>query len=97
MWIEDSTDAIHDVQIVIRKDVANVFSLFQADAMFTRHRAAGIRTQLQDLITDSKHGLVLAGLEGVEEHQGMQVAVAGMKDVADLETGPLGDAGDGLS
>ena len=64
--------------------------------MLTGHRPAGVGAELEDLVADGQDGLVLSLLEGVEEHQGMEVAVAGVEDVADLESRALTDGADGI-
>src|SRR5207245_9295811 len=87
-------DPIHHLEIIVRKDVPDVLSLLQPDAVLPGHRPASVRAQLQDLVADPKDGFVLTGLEGVEQHEGMQVAVTRMKDVADIEAGTRADGSD---
>src|SRR5438309_9491517 len=92
--IEDPADPIHHLEVVIGKDVADVLPLFQPDPVFPGHRSTGVRAELQNLVTDAKDRLVLAGLERIEEHQRVKVAVTGMEDIADLESGALADGVD---
>src|SRR6266852_1838847 len=92
--IENTADPIHYLEVVIGEDVADVLALFESDPVFSGHRSARIRAELQDLVADPQHRLILASFERVEEHEWVKVAVASVEYIADLETGALADGVD---
>ena len=71
------------------------FGLVHADAVLAGDRAAVLDAQVEDRAADLLGGLAGA-LDGVvEEHQRVQVAVAGVEDVGHPHAGGAGQLGDG--
>ncbi len=89
--IEGVVDAAHEIEIDIGEEERHELGFFHADAVLAGERAADF-----DAIADDFGG----GLEGafellfvarIEEHDGMEVAVAGVKNVADLKAVLIAD------
>ena len=83
--IEHAAHAPHQRQIGVAEHPRHVLRLVRADAVLAGQRAAGIDAVAEDL---GRHRLGPLGLPGhllVVADQRMQVAVAGMEDVADAQ------------
>ena len=63
--------------------------LVGADAVLAGDRAAGVDAGLEDLLGEQLRALRLARDARVVEHERMEVAVAGVEDVADAQAGSL--------
>ncbi len=82
------------VDVRIRKHHAHGFHFFEADPVLARDGAAQRHAGLHDLPAGLVHPLELIRVARVEQDQGVQVPVAGVKDVAVLEAVALHDLGD---
>src|SRR3984893_18182808 len=80
--IEGRTDALHDVEIIGREHPRHVRRLVGADAMLAGDRPSGIDAVRQDLAGHFRRPIRLTGNALVVVDEGMEVAVAGVKDVA---------------
>src|SRR6266478_1239164 len=89
--IEGVVDAAHEIEVGVGLEERHELGFFHADAVLAGERAADF-----DAIADDFGG----GLEGafellfvarIEEHDGMEVAVAGVKNVADLKAVLIAD------
>ena len=60
-------------------------ALFHADAMLAGQAAADLDAQLQDVGAEFLGGMEAGGIVGIEHDQRMQIAVAGVEDVGDLQ------------
>ena len=61
--------------------------------MLARQHAAHLDAKAQDIGAEGFRPFELARLHGVEDDQGMQIAVAGMKDIAEAQLIMLGQLG----
>src|SRR5579885_1216896 len=77
---------LHDAQIERAKNQGHLLLLLYAHAMFTCDAAACLGADLQNFVSRPAHALDLAGHLGVEEDQWMQVAIAGVEDVAHAQS-----------
>ncbi len=92
--VEGAFQALLLVQINLAEHLAHEVALFDADAMFAGQHAAEFDAAAQDVGTERLGSLDLAGLVGVVEDQGMQIAVAGVKNVGDAKTVFFGEIAD---
>src|SRR5882724_9985252 len=74
------------IEIDLAEHFRHQIALLDADAMFAGQDAAKLDATAQDVGAEGFRPLHLAGLVGVVEDQGMQIAVAGVKHVGDAET-----------
>src|ERR1041384_2765339 len=83
--VERAAHGEHHVQVVCREHFRHVVGLVRADSMLARERAARVDAVLEDFATDfgGERGLARDLLVVADER--MQVAAAGMKDVADAQ------------
>ena len=86
MGIEHALDAHLHGEIGARELHAHEVALLDADAVLAGEAAAGRDAHLQDLRPGELGAARLVLVVAVIEDQGMQVAVAGVEDVGDLET-----------
>src|SRR5713226_7259205 len=89
--IECVVDAAHEREVRVGKDERHELAFFHADAMLTGERAAQINAMANDFGGRFDGAAELGGIAGIEENDGMQVAVAGVKNVADGEAVFLAD------
>jgi len=79
-------DAAHEIEIGIRESERHELGLFHADTVFSGERAADFET-VADNFGGGLHGAFeLRGVARIVEDDGVEIAVAGVKDVADLKT-----------
>ena len=83
--IEGAFDAHLLLQIRLVEHLAHQIALLDADAMLARQHAADRNAEAQNVEADLLGALDLALVRGVVEDQRMQIAVAGMKDIGDLQ------------
>src|SRR5438874_5181400 len=62
------------VEVYFRKHLAHQVALLDADAVFAGEHAAELDTSAQDVGAEGLRPLDLAGLVGIVEDQGMQIA-----------------------
>ncbi len=97
--IKRRAHARHQRQVVRRKHQRHQFIFFHADAVLAGKRAAHLDAVPHDFAARRDHSLKLRAIALVEKNQRMQVAVAGMKNVADLQIvfpGDFRDAAEGF-
>src|SRR5450759_4324119 len=73
------------VEIDLAEHLAHQVALFDADAMFAGEHTAELDADPQNIRTKSFGPLHFAGLVGIVQDQGMQVAVPGMKHIGDAQ------------
>jgi hypothetical protein len=95
--VERARDVENFAQAGHRREIAFVehewkrLALLGSDAVFARDRSAEFDARGEDVVARMRHRFELPGNAAVEEQQRMQVAVARMKDVADLQAAGAGD------
>src|SRR5437899_727681 len=82
--VEDIAQPRHHLNVILREHHWHGFHLFHADTVLARDRAAYTDAIFQYLLSGSEGAFGLLAVARIEQDQRMQVAVAGMKDVADL-------------
>src|SRR5688572_14442078 len=87
LWIDRVAQLLHHVEIVGGKHPRHVVLLVRADAMLTGNRPAGLDTVLQNLSGDLLGERRLPRNALVVADQRMQIAVAGVEDIADAQAG----------
>ena len=81
--VEGAADQLHGVEVLVGVHPRHVLRLVHADAVLAGDRAAVLDAQVEDRAADLL-GRLAGALDGVvEEHQRVQVAVAGVEDVGD--------------
>ena len=83
--IESRAHAHHRVHVIVGKNQPQVTALVQAYSVLAGNRAAGAHAGFHDLASGLPHALKIVAAAQVKTDQGMQVAVAGMKDVRELQ------------
>ena len=87
MRVEGAADQLHRVEVVVGVHPRHVRRLVHADAVLAGDRAAVLDAQVEDRAADLL-GRLAGALDGVvEEHQRVQVAVAGVEDVGHPDAG----------
>ena len=81
--VEGAAHQLHGVEVVLGVHPRHVRRLVDADAVLAGDRAAVLDAQVEDRAADLLGGLAGALDRVVEEHQRVQVAVAGVEDVGD--------------
>ena len=84
--------AAHQVKIGVAEKQRHEFIFFHAHAVFAGQRATQLDTIAEDFMGSGDGVFKLPRIARIVEDDGMQVAVAGMKDIADGETVFLADA-----
>ena len=82
-WIRRVVDAAHEREIGVGEEERHQLVFFHADAVFAGQAAADLHAIADDFGGDFHGALQLRGVARIEENDGVQVAVAGVKDVAD--------------
>src|SRR5436190_17314192 len=85
VWIEGAPHALHRFEVVFAEHLRHVGLLVGADAVLPGNRATGVDAVLQDLRGHGFSALGLTGYRFVVANQRVQVAVAGMKDIANRQ------------
>src|SRR5262245_3051524 len=86
--IEGRTHALHRVEILGREHLGHRVSLVGADTVFTGDRASGFNAVGEDFVGHFHGAVGLPRHTLVITNQGMEVAVARVKDVANAEPRP---------
>ena len=94
MRVERLPQVVHRLQIIRREHLLHEMDLLDADAVFARHAAAAGQTRFEDFIARVQHAFDLLGMAFIEEQDRMDVAVARVEDVDDLDIVLRADLGD---
>ena len=92
--IEGVVDAAHEIEVGVGEEERHKFGFFHADAVLAGKRAADFDAIADDFGGGFQGALELRGVAGIVEYDGMQVAVAGVEDVADLKAVLIADLPD---
>jgi hypothetical protein len=84
--IESVMDAAHESEIGVGKDERHKLAFFHADAVLAGESAADLDAIADDFVGGGDGSLEMRGIAGIVKNDGVEIAVAGMKDVADLES-----------
>src|SRR5438132_4666976 len=87
LWVEGAADSVHRLQIGLVEHLRHEGSLVGPYAMFPRDRSAETQTDAKNLAGDILGKLLLSRYFGVVQDERMEIAVAGMKDVGDAQSG----------
>ena len=91
LGVEDRFDLGHRRQFCPAKHHGHVRTLFDAHAMLPRDRAVALDTELDDGFARQKDLFLDFQVAGIEGDAGVQVAIAGMENVAQDETVVVAD------
>ena len=83
--IEGVVDAAHQSEVGIGEEQRHEFGFFHAHAVFSRERASDFDTITNDFGGGLHGAFELSAVARVEENNRMEIAVASVKDVADLK------------
>src|SRR6266478_1156773 len=86
MGIEGVVDAAHEVEVGVGEYERHELGLFHADPMFAGERAADFEAVTDDFGRGLHGAFELGGIAGIVEDDGVQIAVTGVENVADLKT-----------
>src|ERR1700692_918956 len=75
----------HQVKVVIRKQQRHQLALFHAHTMLASQRAANFHAIANNLGGSLNRSLILTRIAGIKQNNGMQIPIAGVKNVANLE------------
>src|ERR1700722_2948562 len=84
--IERVVDAAHEIEIRIGEEKRHEFAFFHADAVFAGEAAADFDAVTNDLRGGFQRTLELFVVAKIVENDGMEIAIAGVEDVADVES-----------
>ena len=84
-WVERVAHPAHHVDGAGAEHLRHVARLVRSDTVLAGDRATGRDARLEDLPRHLERAIAGAGLRVVEEHERMEVAVAGVKDVGDAQ------------
>src|SRR5579859_5134635 len=82
---------LHDTQVSFTEDERHFFLLLDTDAVFTGDAAAHFGADLEYFVAGLAHALHFAGDLRVEEDQRVQIAIAGMENVAHAQAVAVAD------
>ena len=85
--VEGAADAVHGVEVGLGEHLGHHLLFLLADAVLAGDGAAGVDAHFEDARGERFGGVLLAGDAAVVEDHGMQVAVAGVKDVGHAQAG----------
>jgi hypothetical protein len=83
--IEGVVDAAHEIEVGVGEEERHELGFFHADAVLAGERAADFDAIADDFGGGFEGALELRGVAGIVEHDGVQVAVAGVENVSDLK------------
>lgn len=89
--VEGVANGDHGGQILGREQLGHEGHLLDADAVLSGHAAADTDAFFEDLMAGMKNSLDLVAIALVEEQDGMNIAVAGMKHVRNSNVVAMGD------
>ncbi len=84
-WIECVVDAAHEFEIGVGKEKRHELAFFHTDAVFTGEAAADFNAVTDDFGGCFQRALELFVVAEIIENDGMEIAVAGVEYVADVE------------
>src|SRR6266850_3125352 len=84
--IEGVVDAAHEVEVGVGEYEWHELGLFHADAVFSGERAADFEAVTDDFGRGLHGAFELGGVPRIVEDDGMQIAVTGVENVANLKT-----------
>ena len=84
-------DAAHEIEISVGEKKRHEFALFHTDAVLAGERPADFHAIADDLGGGFEGAFELRGIPGIVEDDGVQVAVAGVENIADLKAVLLAD------
>src|SRR6266496_2242644 len=79
--IEHTTQGAHRFEIVLRKLLLHEINFLHADPVFSRYAPPQFDALLQNIVPGCQRPTDLVGIAFVIQHQRMDIAVAGVKDV----------------
>ena len=85
LGIEGVVDAAHEIEVGVGEEKRHEFAFFHADAVFAGEAAADFDAIANDFGGGLHGALELRVVAGIVENDGVKIAVAGVKDVADVE------------
>lgn len=83
--IETFSQVFHRGQITFRKHFVHEVDFLHTNAMLSRDRTAAVQALIQNLVTGEQDSLDLSSVPLIEQQDGMDVAVPGMKDIDDSQ------------
>jgi hypothetical protein len=92
--IEGVVDAAHEIEVGVGEEERHELGFFHADAVLAGESAANFDAIADDFGGGLQGALELRGVAGIVEHDGMQVAVAGVENVSDLKAILIADLPD---
>src|SRR6266705_2870852 len=84
-------DAAHEIEVGVGEKKRHELALFHADAVLAGERPADFFAIADDFSGGFKGAFELGGITRIVEDDGVQVAVAGVKNIADLKAVLLAD------
>jgi len=87
-------NAAHQREIIVGKNQRHQLVFFHADAVLAGERAANFDAIANDFVGGGDGAFEVRRIARIVEDDGMEVAVTGMKNVADLKTVGFGNFGD---
>src|ERR1700761_9045182 len=86
LWIKGVVDAAHEIEIGVVEEERHELAFFHADAVLAGETAAHFDAVADDFCGGFHRSLELFVVAKIVENDGMEIAVAGVEDVADVET-----------
>src|SRR5437016_3189000 len=83
--IKHTTQRAHRVEVVLGELLLHEIYLFHTDAVLARHAAAEFNALVQNVVARRERAFHLIGIALIIQHQGMNIAVAGVKDIRDAQ------------
>ncbi len=89
--IEGIVDAAHQGEVGVGEEQGHEFALFHANAVLAGEAAADFDAIANDFGGGFQGALELLGVARIVEHDGVEIAITGVKDVADPKAELLTD------
>ena len=90
-WIEGVVDAAHEVEVCVGEKERHEFALFHADAVLAGEAAADFDAITDDFSGGFQSALELLVVAKIVENDRVEIAVAGVEDVANAEAELVAD------
>src|SRR6516164_306498 len=91
IWVECIVNSPHEVEIPVAEEQRHQFVFLHADAMFSRQRSAHFHAVTNNFLRSGDGLFKLFRVARIVEHDGVQVPVSRVKNVADAEPVLLAD------
>ena len=91
LWIEGVVNAAHEIEIGVVEVERHQLAFFHTDAVFAGETAADFDAVANDFGRGLHGALELLVVAEIVENDGMEVAIAGVEDVADVEAELIAD------